>query len=288
MKNEDTAGDRPALKGCIAMPDEVQTLAGLDFSTPNVARMYDYYLGGKDNFAADRACAEKVLSNYPELRTVVRENRAFLSRAVRFLAEHAGICQFLDIGAGLPTMENVHEVAQAVVPHARIVYVDYDPVVCSHARALLAKAETVTAVQADLREPDTILKDPETQRLIDFSQPVAVLLVAILHFVPDDDDPYQIVGRLRDATVPGSHLVLSHAGSEDLPTRAREAAVEYNRATAQIWFRTRDEVLRFFEGFDLVDPGLVGVHAWRNPRRNNAEISKQLTSAGFVGVARRR
>jgi hypothetical protein len=143
------------------MPDEVQVTTGLDFSTPNMARIYDYCLGGRDNFVADPACAEVALSNYPELRAVVRENQAFLSRAARFLAEDAGICQFPDIGTGLPTTENMHEVAQAVVPHARVVYVDHDPVVCSHAQALLAKTETVTVAHAGMREPDAILKTRE-------------------------------------------------------------------------------------------------------------------------------
>src|SRR5215207_746025 len=260
----------------------------LDPTTPNVARMYDYYLGGKDNFLADRACADKVLSRYPELRAVVRENRAFLSRAVRFLAGEAGIGQFLDIGAGLPTMENVHEVAHAVAPQARTVYVDNDLLVCVHARALLAIPETVSVVQADLRDAKAILKDPETQRLIDFSQPVAILLVAILHFIGDDDDPYEIVGELREAMAPGSYIVVSHAGSDDLPTRAREAAAEYNRATAQMWFRTRTEILRFFDGFDLIDPGLVAADRWRNPTPPHPRITRQLASAGFVGLGRRR
>jgi len=260
----------------------------LDATTPNIARMYDYYLGGKDNFAADRACADKVLSHYPELRAVARENRAFLSRVVRFLAAEAGIRQFVDIGAGLPTMENVHEVAHAVAPQARVIYVDHDPLVCAHARALLAIRDTVSVVQADMRDPEAILKDPETQRLIDFSQPVAILLVAILHFIAGDDNPYEIVGRLREAMAPGSYLVVSHAGSDDLPTRAQEAAAEYNRATAQMWFRTRTEILRFFDGFDLIDPGLVAADAWRNPTPPHPGITNQLASAGFVGIGRRR
>jgi len=270
------------------MSDESRAAVGIDPATPNIARMYDYYLGGKDNYAADRACADKVLSHYPELRAIVRENRAFLSRTVRFLAAEAGIRQFLDIGTGLPTMENVHQVAHAVAPQARIIYVDHDPMVCAHARALLANTATVAVVQADMRDPEAILKDPETQRLIDFSQPIAILLVAILHFVADDDDPYQIVRRLRDATAPGSYLVVSHAGSDDLPARAREAAAEYDRATAQMWFRTRTEIVRFFEGFDLVDLGLVAADAWRNPTPPRAEITKHLASAGFVGIGRRR
>jgi len=259
--------------------------AGIDTDTPNIARMYDYYLGGKDNFAVDREAAEKVLALFPQLPTVARENRAFLGRAVRFLAGEAGVRQFVDVGAGLPTMDNVHRVARREAPDARVLYVDYDPVVAAHGRALLADSPTVGVIQADLRNPKEILDHPERRSVIDLAEPVAVLLVAILHFVPDDDDPRGIVARLRDALAPGSYLVVSHAGGADVPA-VREAAAEYQRATAPMVLRSRPEVLRFFDGFDLVDPGLVDIGGWRNPARD-AQDTGELAQVGWVGVARK-
>ena len=268
------------------MADETRVPSGVDVSVPNVARMYDYYLGGSNHFAADREVAEKVLSSFPELRTIARENRAFLGRVVRFLAGDEGIRQFVDVGAGLPTVENVHEVAGAVTPDARVVYADNDPVVGAHGRALLADTETAAIIQADLRHPEEILNHPETRRLIDFGEPVAVLLLAVLHFVPDGDDPYAVVARLGDAMAPGSYLVISHASSESMPPSVRAAADSYDRATAQMAFRSRAEIHRFFDGFDLLDPGLVDVDAWRNPVPPDRR--ERLEGLGYVGVGRKR
>src|SRR6266498_3578753 len=240
--------------------DQRPAPAGIDTSVPNGARIYDYMLGGKDHFQADEAAAEQMIAANPAAPRTARANRAFLGRAVRFLAEDAGIRQFLDLGTGLPTQQNVHEVAQAAAPDARVVYV---PVVVMHARALLATTDKVTVVQGDLRRPDEILAHPATRKLIDFEQPMAVLLVAILHFVPDEEDPAGIVARLRDAMAPGSYLVVSHTANES-PDEVMAAAQQgFRLAGAPLTPRTRAEISRLLEGFDLVDPGLVEVSQWR-------------------------
>jgi hypothetical protein len=235
----------------------------VDLTTPNVARMYDYALGGKDNFAVDREVMEQLFAVVPYGPRPALENRAFLGRAVRFLA-NAGIRQFLDVGSGLPTVGNVHEVAHAVAPDARIVYVDYDPVAVAHSRALLAHTDSATAVQADMRRPDDILTDPAVTSLIDFTQPVAVLLLAMLHLLPDDQHPAAIVARFREAMAPGSYLVLSHITSHEQPpavvTNLRKV---FEQAREPMVPRSREEILGFLEGLELVDPGLVKVPDWR-------------------------
>jgi hypothetical protein len=243
--------------------DQRPAPAEIDRSVPNGARIYDYMLGGKDHFQADETAAERMIAANPAAPLTARANRAFLGRAVRFLAKDAGIRQFLDLGTGLPTQQNVHEVAQGVAPDARVVYVDYDPVVVLHGRALLATTGTVTVVQGDLRRPNEILAHPQTRRLIDFDQPVAVLLVAILHFITDEEDPAGIVARLRDEMAPGSHLVISHTANES-PDEVMAAAQQgFRMAGAPLTPRTRAEVARFFDGFDMLDPGLVEVSQWR-------------------------
>jgi hypothetical protein len=258
----------------------------INTSVPNPARIYDYLLGGKDNYPADREVAEQVVAIAPVARDVVQDNRAFLRRVVRFLTREAGIRQFIDLGSGLPTQGNVHEIAQAIAPEARVVYVDNDAMVVTHSRALLAGDNTL-AVQADLREPDVILKHPEVRELIDFDQPIALLLVAILHFLPDDQDPLGIVARFRDALPAGSYLAISH-GTRDIPTRpdiSAEAMAEmgtrverlYQQTTASIVTRTRPQVERFFDGFDLLDPGLVEIQRWR------PDDQSSLLPGGFYG-----
>ena len=229
--------------------------------------MYDYWLGGKDNFAADREAAERLAAAIPQLPWFARQNRDFLQRAVRFLAGK-GITQFLDLGSGLPTNHNVHEVAQLVRPDARVVYADTDPVVISHAQALLSGSRTA-AVLADLRRPDEIIEAPEVRRLIDFGQPVAVLAVSVLHILPDETGPAEAMARFRAVMAPGSYLVISHAdvspdhvvGKKRLSETAREVA-DTTRATA-VPGRTRDEIAGFFGDMTLVEPGLTDIWAWR-------------------------
>ncbi|MEU9128624.1 SAM-dependent methyltransferase [Kitasatospora sp. NPDC048540] len=232
---------------------------------PHPARMYDYYLGGKDNFPADREAAEQVVSLGPLVRISARANRAFLQRAVRHLAEQ-GITQFLDIGTGIPTAGNTHEVAQEILPQARVAYVDNDPIVLVHGRALLAGSAggSVSVVQGDLRDPKAILADPAVRAVIDFDRPVGLLLFAVLHFIDDADDPYGIVRTLLDALPAGSHLALSHAtGDFTTPEQAAKGPAVYRAATAQLSMRSREQVARFFEGLELAEPGLVTAPQWR-------------------------
>jgi SAM-dependent methyltransferase len=258
---------------------------GIDVSVPNVARMYDYYLGGKDNFEADRAAAEKVLALVPGLRRSAQENRRFLRRVVRFLAGEARITQFLDIGVGLPTQGAVHEVAHEVSPDARVVYADYDQVVVTHGRALLEVGDRSVMVQADVRRPAELLAMPEVRAHLDFARPVAVTLFAVLHFVPDADDPAAIVAGLRDALAPGSYLALSHIGTEFFPDKRAlaEAIAVYERASERVWPRSRDQILGFFDGFALIEPGLVPKHQWR-PVTGTAAAGTPNIQWGGVGV----
>lgn len=249
---------------------------------PNVARMYDYYLGGKDNYAADRAAADKVLAAMPNVLAFTRANRRFLSRVVTLLARR-GIRQFLDIGSGLPTQENTHEIAQRAAVDSRVVYVDNDPVVLAHGRALLADNPRTTVVQADLRDPQGIIDNPEVRKLLDFDEPVAVLLLAILHFVPDDANPAAIVTALRAPLAPGSYLAITHghAGkvSKDIEDQVRDA---YSATAAgDIIPRSREQLLAYFEGMDVLEPGVVPVEAWR-PEKANVPID--LAKPGFFAV----
>jgi hypothetical protein len=236
--------------------------AGVDPTKPNIARVYDYWLGGHHNLVADRELAEAMATLDPWIPAACKANRAFLGRAVRFLAAH-GIRQFLDIGSGIPTAGNVHEVAQAAAPGARVVYVDRDPVAVAMGRKLLAGNEGAAVVQADFGDLDAILADPTVGRLIDFSEPVAIMLVAILHFVLDAGDPSRIVRRLRDAAVPGSYLVLSHATSQDNQVLAAAAERIYNSRAADGQARSREQIAGFFGDWELADPGLVYAPQWR-------------------------
>jgi hypothetical protein len=229
------------------------------------ARMYDYLLGGKDNYAADRAAMEAALKVNPEMAFTARANRAFLGRAVRYLAAEAGIRQFLDIGTGIPTAGNTHEIAQEIAPESRVVYVDYDPVVLAHARALLNSHEAGATeyIDADLRDPGAVLDG--ARQLLDFTQPVAVTLLSVLHAVPDADDPHAIVARFMDAVPSGSYLALSHLGSDLLGQEAEEGLKDVgDRMMHQkLAARGREQVARFFTGMELVAPGLVRVEEWR-------------------------
>jgi SAM-dependent methyltransferase len=236
-----------------------------DTSVAHQARMYDYILGGKDNYAADRAAAEAWVKTDPDAAFSARENRRFLGRAVRYLAGEAEVRQFLDIGTGIPTAGNTHEVAQAIAPEARVVYVDYDPIVLAHARALLTSGETgeTQYIDADLRDTATILD--RAAEFLDFSRPVAITLVAILHAIPPADDPYAIVAKLLDAVPPGSYLVASHLGSDLLSQETREGIEGLSGRVMQqrMTMRSREQVARFFQGTDLVEPGLVRAEQWR-------------------------
>jgi S-adenosyl methyltransferase len=255
---------------------------------PSTARMYDYYLGGKDNYPADREAAEKVMSMFPPgaIRSAVWENRKFLGRVVRYLAGEAGVRQFLDIGTGLPTMNQVHEVAQEMRTDCRVVYVDHDPVVLAHGRDVLNGVANATIIQHDLREPEAILRDPELRALLDLDEPVALLLVAILHFVTDEDDPWDGVRALKDALPSGSYLALSH-GTSDGDDRLDEAArVGYANASSSARLRPRGEVAAFFDGFEMVDPGLVWLPEWR-PDHDTKMRDNASESVFWCGVARK-
>ncbi|QTE02863.1 SAM-dependent methyltransferase [Streptomyces cyanogenus] len=254
---------------------------GIDTSRPHPARIYDYLLGGKDHYEVDQRAGDELAAAAPEARIGVRANRALLQRAVRYVVG-SGVRQILDIGTGLPTSPNVHEVAQSVAPDVRVAYVDNDPIVAAHGSALLSRSGTTGIVLGDLRDPRSVLDHPDVRRLIDFDRPVALLLVAVLHFLADADRPEEIVAVLRDALPAGSFLVLSHA-TGDFADRSAAQAV-YSKATASLNLRTRAEVQRFFDGFDLVEPGLTQVPFWR-PDTPPPPRSEEI---GFYGgVARK-
>ena len=238
----------------------------IDTTRPNVARIYDYLLGGKDNFTVDREAAKRLLEASPDMAGIVRDNRSFIGRVVRYLAGDAGIRQFIDLGGGLPTQTNVHEMAQAAAPGVRVVYVDNDPVVWSHGQALLAHGEQVAMVRADLREPAAVLRHPEVRALIDLDQPVALMCAAVLHFVPDTDEPHRIIAEYRDQVAPGSYLAISHGttgDTEDDHQVVGGVTRVYRQASAQLHVRTLAEIQRFFDGFEMVEPGQVWINEWR-------------------------
>jgi len=263
-------------------PSSSEQLMRRDFDphVPNVARIYNWLLGGKDNFAADRRAAAKLLDAVPHAAMAARENRAFLHRAVRFLADEAGIRQFIDIGAGLPTASAVHEIIHGLVPAPVVVYADSDPVVIRHAEALIGAPGTA-AIQADLRQPRTLLDLAARGNLIDLARPVAILLVAVLHFIEDSDDPWATVNRYKDQMAPGSFLVISHVTADHIPAGAAQQAREaYEGASAPGVPRTGAEVLEFFGGLDMVRPGLVNVSEWR-PRDRHPTAGPALFYAGI-------
>ena len=248
------------------------------------ARRYDYWLGGKDNFAADRRSGDAVEEVVPTIRLSIIENRRFLQRAVRFLVE-AGIGQFLDIGSGMPTDANTHEVAQAITPQSRVVYVDNDPIVVSHARALLRSSPQgrTEYVEADLRAPQDILQSPQLRATLDMGRPVGLLLLAVLHFVPDADDPYGLVAQLVAAMPPGSYLVMSHGTYDPLPPEMIARCEEVNAVIDAPWRpRSREEFARFFDGMELVDPGIVSIGSWRPAKWSVVPAPEDVITYGAV------
>ena len=256
-----------------------------DTSTPHIARVYNYWLGGKDNFAADRAAAEQVIATMPDVLVSVRAQRAFLGRAVHYLVAEAGIRQFLDIGTGLPGANNTHEVAQRAAPESRVVYVDNDAIVLAHARALLASSPQGASAyfEADLRDTEKILA--EAAGVLDFGQPVAVMLLGVLHCIPDADDPAAIVARLMAAVPPGSYLAIAHPASDVATEQMTRSMRDYNKqAGAPVTARSHAEVCRFFAGLDLVEPGVVQLHRWRP---GTAEVGQGRELANYGGVGRK-
>jgi hypothetical protein len=245
----------------------------IDTSKPHPARMYDYFLGGKDHYEVDQAAAEEFMRRAPEVREGVLANRRFMRRAVEHVVAEGGIRQILDIGTGLPTEPNVHQIARAVAPDTRVVYVDNDPIVSTHSMALLDEPDTAV-VLADLRDPRAILDHPEVRRLIDFDQPLALLLVAVVHFVSDTEDPDGILATLRDALPAGSYLVLSHATGDVHEDHREDAAAVYDKASATMNLRPHARVLDLFGDFPLIEPGLVRVTDWRpeEPPRPDAPL----------------
>jgi hypothetical protein len=260
----------------------VERIAGLDTSVAHPARVYDYWLGGKDNFAADREAAERVLAVAPGLRFRVRANRAFLGRVTRYLAADAGVRQFLDIGTGIPTGDNTHEVAQRAAPDARVVYVDNDPIVLLHAQALLRSTREgrTDYIQADLHEPGLILD--RAANVLDFSQPVAVMLLGVLHLISDSEDPWGIVARLTSAMPAGSYLAISHPAIDTHRAQATAQQVYNQNVSTPQTLRTRDQVARFFTELELVEPGLVQVHQWR-PDPGDFAPDGVVSAHGAVG-----
>ncbi len=259
------------------VPDEVP------LDRPNVARMWDYFLGGAHNFAIDREAAEQAIKLYPDLPLVAQVTRAFLRRAVRFLLDE-GVDQFLDIGAGIPTAGNVHEIAQRVNPAARIAYVDIDPVVIAHSRAILRGTANAVAVQADARRPDEIVGHPDVRRVLDWTRPIGILAIAVFHFIPDDALALSIIRVLREAVPSGGYLALTHATAEGVD----QARAEQGEQLYPLHFRTRDQIAAFFEGLELVEPGVVYVPLWRPESDDELLLDDPDRSANYAGVARKR
>jgi hypothetical protein len=235
--------------------------ADVDLSKPNPARVYDYILGGANNFEVDREFAKQVMAGLPDAQAQAQENRGFLRRAVSYLAEQ-GIRQFVDLGSGIPTVGNTHEVVQRIDPTVRVVYVDHEPVAVAHSELILQDNENAAIIRGDVRDSSSILNHEVTKRLIDFDEPVAILMFAVLHFVSDDEDPYRLVARYRDATVPGSYLAVSHITQDDRP-EIGELVEQYQRSVNMLTERTNAEVARLFAGYDLIDPGVVFTREWR-------------------------
>ena len=258
--------------------------AEFDPDRPNAARVYDYYLGGASNLKVDRDFGKRVLEVLPEARDYALFNRAFLRRAVRYCAAN-GVRQFLDIGAGIPTVGHTHEIAQQIDPDCRVVYVDNEALAVAHSELLLTDNPNAAAVHADLRQPDVVLNARETRRLLDFDEPVAVLMVALMHFIPDEDDPKSLLKRYHQALAPGSFLVMSHATDEGLNVRVGTAAEMYRVTNKPACVRDRGQIVELFDGFELVEPGVVFTPEWRPDPQDN--VTEPGRSAALGGVGRK-
>ena len=258
------------------VPDDV------DLSKPNAARVYDYFLGGANNFDVDRVFARKLTEILPDAPFLAIENRSFLRRAVKFVAEQ-GVRQFIDLGSGIPTVGNTHEIAQLVDPDVKVVYVDFEAVAVAHSQLILADVPNAEIVRADFRTPDTVLSDPTVREMIDFSRPVGILMFSSVHFISDDDRPEDIVAAFRDVTVPGSYLALSHATNDGRPEVA-DAVAEYKNAANSAYVRTKEQVSGFFDGYDLVEPGIVYTAEWRA----ELEVPDPWRAGAYAGVGVKR
>ncbi|MFI7680694.1 SAM-dependent methyltransferase [Actinophytocola sp. NPDC049390] len=260
----------------------------IDTSAPSGARTYDYLLGGSHNFEADRAMADQVERAVPGIRAAARLNRAFLARAVRFMIGE-GIRQFLDIGSGIPTVGNVHEIAQQEHPDCRVVYVDKDPIAVAHSELMLTGNDRAGMVEADMREPEGILTHPVTRSLIDFDQPVGLLFLLVLHWIPDDADPATLVSRYRSALAPGSYLALTHMTDDIQGDKIHAVAgvVRESRGAGQVFPRTRTEISTLFGDFALVEPGLVPTGTWRPGGAGDISDDPEMNELSFAGVARK-
>jgi O-methyltransferase involved in polyketide biosynthesis len=254
---------------------------GLDLDRPSVARVYDYYLGGSHNFAVDRQFAQQVLQAMPNVPALARENRAFLRRVVRDLCTE-GVDQFVDLGSGIPTVGNVHEVAQAINPEARVVYVDWDPVAVAHGQAILAGNDRTAVHGADLRDPEAVFGDPRVRELIDPRRPTAVLLIAVLHFVPDEQKPAQLITRIAGLLAPGSYIAITHASPEGDAGRLGQAATLYQQTASPVTARSPEQITDLFAGLDLLEPGVVQTPRWR------PDTPATDAYPGYAGVARTR
>lgn len=262
----------------ISVPEDI------DVEQPSAARVYDYYLGGSHNFAADRAMAQQAIQMWPDLPQIMQANRGFLRRCVEHLVE-AGIDQFIDLGSGIPTAGNVHEVARRANVRARVVYVDIDPVAVAHSQALLAGDDQTNVIQADLRRPDDVLAHPTVQQMIDFDQPVAVLMIAVLHFIADEDQPADVVARYADAGPSGSHLAISHASHEGRPEQTGRHAELYQRTRTPMNMRSREQIAALFSDLEMVPPGLVWLPSWRPDPGDPVDPHPERTT-GLCGVGR--
>ncbi|HEY0603369.1 MAG TPA: SAM-dependent methyltransferase [Herpetosiphonaceae bacterium] len=268
------------------MNDSRLSMEQIPEDKPNSARIYDYFLGGHHNFAADRAAAERLRTIYPDIGRAAQANRAFLRRSVRFMAEQ-GVEQFLDLGSGIPTAGNVHEVAQAANPAARVIYVDVESVAVLHSTSILRGNHRAAIVQEDACRPEKILRHPEVQSLLDFRKPVAVLLLALLHFVPDDQAAHEMLARYREALVPGSYLAITHVSLEEAPAEVNSQIEKiYSGTTTPFKSRTRAEVEPLFDGLDVVEPGIVYVPRWRPEGPDDVFFEQPERSAILAGVGR--